>query len=245
MVAGRVRGVTAARRLLQSPTTSNDSSDPPPPPPPPAPQQQQQQEQQQQQQPPAAPPPAAQQAAQEETDFSEYAALDANITYCASTTSQTIVLETPEYSAHALLDDCLTARSLQVGALHCCVFACRSHQLYAHACDSIGQSLQRSSTQHKRSSCGPLIAVTVALLQLRILTNQYTVLPAAAGYLPPAGASGSAQSHGFTATIGVQLPTHSCPCTVTCVGFQSIVQLSLPTCFCWVMHHDSPDAVVS
>jgi hypothetical protein len=120
VVAGRVRGVTAARRLLQSPTTSNDSlaapADPPPPPPPPAPQQQQQQEQQQQQQqPPAAPPPATQQAAQQETDFSEYAALDANITYCASTASQTIVLETPEYSAHALLDDCLTARSLTVG----------------------------------------------------------------------------------------------------------------------------------
>ena len=56
-----------------------------------------------------------------------------------------------------------------------------------------------------------LIAVAFVLLQLRILTNQYIVLPAAAGYLPPAGAPGYAQSHGFTATIGVRLDAFSCP----------------------------------
>jgi hypothetical protein len=115
-----------------------------------------------------------------------------------------------------------------------------------------------ASARCESSVCVVLIAVVLMLVQLRILTNQYTVLPAAAGYLAPAGAPGSAQSHGFTATIGVQLPTYSCPCTATCMlprvlrcqVLTSIWHLKHSTALladllCRFAQHDSPDAVIS
>ena len=48
-------------------------------------------------------------------------------------------------------------------------------------------------------------------LQLKILTNQYTVLPAAGGFVLAAGVSGFQEQHGFVTTIGVS----SCGSLVT------------------------------
>lgn len=45
--------------------------------------------------------------------------------------------------------------------------------------------------------------VRVLMLQLKILTNEYIVLPAAGDFLLHAGSAGYTETHGFTATIGV------------------------------------------
>ena len=148
-------------------------------------------------------------AASGPTDFSLFAALDANMTLCADAETDPFSLEVPEYLLQALLGDCLSNAGYNVSALcQACLTACdlqRPVQMSSSMADCtpplpLHRGLSAIRDLFTRLPCS---RQRLSLSQFKVLQQSFTALPAAENYTLSASSSAFREAHGFVLSLGV------------------------------------------